>query len=392
MNLCVNMDEIYRDSVSRLSLFSIGRTCHAFAWSVILNLQKDELGDEDMNGKFTDRLFIGLIIIGVGVVFLLNQLGYDISIGYVFSNYWPVILIGFGVSDLLKIPSKGSSGFWGLLWIAFGVIFLGRNLDWFTWGIGDIFSTFWPVIIIIVGASMIFKPKRKRKEKPPGEDWEAYNSQSFDADVPPAPPLHPDPTRPPLFDNDTEQVNTGKKTAAKDEWQKANNAQNHQHQQKQHSQHEERQGYHYNHSSSHHKKKEYVEWWNHGNSETQTRSGFIGDIHIGEDYWELKPLNISHFIGDTVLDLTKAHVEYGETRITISSFIGDVKVYVPNDYEIGVQVQSSAFIGDVKVLGRKEGGLFNNVNLQSPTYSETDKKIKLIVSTFIGDVKVTKVG
>ncbi|MGO4376241.1 cell wall-active antibiotics response protein LiaF, partial [Paenibacillus sp. MCAF20] len=94
----------------------------------------------------------------------------------------------------------------------------------------------------------------------------------------------------------------------------------------------------------------------------------------------------------TILDLTKAQVAVGETRIHISSFIGDVKVFVPNDYEIGVQVLTSSFIGDVKILDRKEGGMFKHINIQSPSYSDSDKKIKLIVSTFIGDVRVTKVG
>ncbi|MCK9911716.1 cell wall-active antibiotics response protein LiaF, partial [Microbacteriaceae bacterium K1510] len=89
---------------------------------------------------------------------------------------------------------------------------------------------------------------------------------------------------------------------------------------------------------------------------------FIGDIHLGHDYWDLVPLNISHFIGDTVIDLTRANIAPGETRITVSSFIGDVKVFLPTDSDIGIQVVSSAFIGDSKVLGRKEGGMFRHMD------------------------------
>jgi lia operon protein LiaF len=140
-----------------------------------------------------------------------------------------------------------------------------------------------------------------------------------------------------------------------------------------------------------HERHDRVEWWNHDPG-AQTRSGFIGDIYVGHDYWELKPMNISHFIGDTVLDLTKAQIPLGETRIHISSFIGDVKVFLPNDLEVGVNVVSSAFIGDVSVLDRKEGGMFKNMNVETSYFQETDKKIKLVVSTFIGDVRVTKVG
>jgi lia operon protein LiaF len=136
---------------------------------------------------------------------------------------------------------------------------------------------------------------------------------------------------------------------------------------------------------------ERVEWWENDPS-VQNRSGFIGDIHIGHDHWELKPLNISHFIGDTVIDLTKAHIPFGETRITISSFIGDVKIYLPNDYEVGIHVVSSAFIGDARVLDMRDSRLFRSMDVETPSYKDTDKKIKLVCSTFIGDVRVTKVG
>ena len=111
-----------------------------------------------------------------------------------------------------------------------------------------------------------------------------------------------------------------------------------------------------------------VEWWNH-DPKAQNRSGFIGDIYIGHDYWELKPMNISHFIGDTVLDLTKAQIPAGETKINISSFIGDVKVFLPNDYEVGIHVVSSAFIGDVAVLDQKEGGIFQEYEYRNAVLS-----------------------
>jgi len=103
-------------------------------------------------------------------------------------------------------------------------------------------------------------------------------------------------------------------------------------------------------------------------------------------------MNISLFIGDTVLDLTKAQIPYGETRINISSFIGDVKVFVPNDRDLGLSVISSSFIGDTKVYERHEGGFFKHVKFETPYYHEADKRIRLNVSSFIGDVRIVKVG
>ncbi|WP_029192147.1 cell wall-active antibiotics response protein LiaF [Paenibacillus harenae] len=328
--------------------------------------------------NFASRLFTGLIIISVGVIFLLRQTGHvTFDIGDMFSTYWPVILIVVGIRGLLTNRSHGAgSGWWGAVVILIGFVFLGRNLEWFAWSIGDIIPYVWPVIVILVGINLIWRPK-SRRNRPPSEEWKSYRPYQDQPSVPPAPPLHPDPTKEPvslakepLGANGQEE----KQNYAKgDPYEEIPSSKKNSHEWKHHH-------------------KEHVEWWNHSDPKAQTRSGFIGDIHIGHDYWELKPLNVSHFIGDTVLDLTKAQVAPGETKICISSFIGDVKVYVPNDFDVAVQVISSAFMGDVKVLDRKEGGMFNNINIQSPFYSESDKRIKLVVSTFIGDVRVTKVG
>ncbi|GIP15618.1 hypothetical protein J40TS1_12600 [Paenibacillus montaniterrae] len=122
------------------------------------------------------------------------------------------------------------------------------------------------------------------------------------------------------------------------------------------------------------------------------RSVFIGDIHYGKQHWELKPMNLSAFIGDMKIDLSKAHIPYGETRIQISAFIGDVKVYIPNDVTLGVSIQMNAFIGDTKLIDQKESGLMGSYDLSTPNYHECDRKVLLQVSTFIGDVKVKRVG
>ncbi|QHW34959.1 cell wall-active antibiotics response protein [Paenibacillus rhizovicinus] len=320
--------------------------------------------------------------------------------------------------------------------IVIGFLFLGRNLDLFIWSVGDVVKFAGPVVLIIFGLSMIFKPKSRRVSEEKQEDeWKAYTYGPTEHNpVPPAPPLHPDPTKQPSDEEikrDSDKQDAGSRPgeqgprmsvpgqtpgpqprrpfepygqqsdpSANAGPYKGKHAQ-HMHQRRmdhweKHALHaakirERIERRHLRHYERHHRRNERVEWWNHDPS-VQTRSGFIGDIYLGHDYWELKPMNISHFIGDTVLDLTKAQIPSGETVINISSFIGDVKVYLPNDYEIGVHVVSSAFVGDVAVLENKEGGIFKNIDVETPFFGETDKKIRLHVSTFIGDVRVTKVG
>ncbi|WP_168122950.1 cell wall-active antibiotics response protein LiaF [Paenibacillus sp. HB172176] len=356
-----------------------------------------------MNGNFAGRLFTGLVIIAVGVGFLLRQLGIvTISIGELFSTYWPVFPILLGLSKLIGNRFRDGSGLWGAIVLFVGIVFLGNNLGWMTWTIGDVVPYAIPFIIIIVGLRMILKPQTRKSyhQTPPTDEWKSYRPYDSNVEVPPAPPLHPDPTKR-TADSNTDADSSSNEyqeqesrkepdySYEEEPRERRERHSRHHREWRNESSHSYRERGHR--SWGHHGGREHVEWWNH-DANVQSRSGFIGDIHMGHDYWELKPLNISHFIGDTVLDLTKAQIPYGETKICISSFIGDVKVYVPNDYEIGIQVVSSAFIGDVKVLGQKEGGLFTSVNTKSPMFSEADKKIKLVVSTFIGDTRVTKVG
>ncbi len=124
---------------------------------------------------------------------------------------------------------------------------------------------------------------------------------------------------------------------------------------------------------------------------TVNESSFIGDYYIGRDYFRLKPLNVSHFIGDTVIDLTKAQIPYGTTRINVSSFIGDVVIYMPNDPEVGVKVHTSSFLGDHNVLGNRRSGMVGGVD-ETRNYDDCAKRIKINVSSFISDVNVNIVG
>jgi len=126
--------------------------------------------------------------------------------------------------------------------------------------------------------------------------------------------------------------------------------------------------------------------------ETINRSVFIGDLHYGKQHWELRPMNLSAFIGDMKIDLSKAHIPVGETRIQIHAFIGDVKIFIPNDVTLGVSVQMNAFIGDTKLIDQHESGIMRSSEMSTPHYHECERRIMITVSTFIGDAKVKRVG
>lgn len=313
-----------------------------------------------MKNGMSGRIIGGFVLISIGVVFLLNQLGYtDISLGYLFSTYWPVFMILAGILYLVNRERGDSNFIWSLVLIVLGLFFLGRNLGYLDMDASDFFKMFIPIMLIIAGLSILFKPREKRQNKeelpptpPPPVD------SPFEAPLDPA--FHPEMESPldKIFGTTTK---TGFDHEEKPGGEKMN--------------------YDKFHSNS-----------QSGKREVLTKAGFIGDVHLGQDYFQLQPMNISHFIGDTIIDLTKAQIPYGETKINVSAFIGDVKVFIPEDMDIGITATSSALIGDLKVLSQKRGGFMSNVNAQSPHYGEAGKRIKLVVSVFVGDVKVNMVG
>ncbi len=327
-----------------------------------------------MNAQTVRRLFIGLLLIGIGVLFLAGQLGYvNINPAEIAPTYWPVILIVLGLNGLITDRKGYASGsfMWSLFMIALGGFFLLRNLGYTDMNAGEVIKLLIPVFIILFGIRMIMKPSRKPEAKKHGDAPHQYeykyeykyddNSDSSYAgnydNPPPADPLQ-DPLQEP-------QASASQPEAPQPQ---AEQKQKHAH-------------HHYYHHNKH---------GAGGNSEN--RSGFIGDLYLGNDYWELKPMNVSHFIGDTTIDLTKAHIPAGETKLNISAFIGDVKVYVLNDVDIEFDVNSSSFLGDITVFGRKEGGFMRSMREVTPGYPHSDKKIKLNCNLFIGDIQVQRVG
>jgi LiaF transmembrane domain len=126
-------------------------------------------------------MIIGLAIIAVGVLFLLRNVGilYFDDIG----QYWPVILIVIGFSKLANTHSA-SSVTGGLIIGGIGTLFLLRNLGYIY---GDIGQYIWPGILIAVGLMILMKhldsaqdpgpaPPGPGSSFPPGSGFTATSS------------------------------------------------------------------------------------------------------------------------------------------------------------------------------------------------------------------------
>ncbi|MCP4152437.1 MAG: cell wall-active antibiotics response protein [bacterium] len=112
---------------------------------------------EDRRRKLFDfPVLIGLFIVAGGVMLLLQNLG--VKMEFKVWDFWPVLIILLGVDKLVK-PAYARNPFLGSALIGIGVLFLLDNLDYLHFKVADV----WPVAIILVGGfiikNSIFRPK-----------------------------------------------------------------------------------------------------------------------------------------------------------------------------------------------------------------------------------------
>ncbi|NHW37201.1 hypothetical protein GQF04_21880 [Paenibacillus aceris] len=338
-----------------------------------------------------------------------------------FSTYWPVILIFYGlVGFLWQRKYHWGGSIWSLLVCGIGMIFLLKNLNLTDRSLGEMFKILAPIALIFFGLNVIFRPGRK--ESP---DWLAMKEERERARRERREARrkeHEKHSNP--WDSSNWHQPTSKASAHKDKVEKGHFSGN---ETKHKLSDEEKEVLKDIHGEFHTK---HVEEWldseepaskvqpvqseRHAQPKTQNlhqnghryddfvrnfdsgdvlhRHGFIGDVHLGQEAWELKPIQISHFIGDSVIDLTRAAIPLGETTIHVTAFIGDVKIFIPNDLDVEVRVMASSFIGDMKVLDRRESGFLRSVRTQTSHYEEAERKLIVTTSMFIGDITIKKIG
>ncbi len=54
-----------------------------------------------MKKNRNDSIFWGILLLIIGTLFLLDNLGYNLNIWHIFRTYWPLILIFIGIKNIL---------------------------------------------------------------------------------------------------------------------------------------------------------------------------------------------------------------------------------------------------------------------------------------------------
>jgi predicted membrane protein len=116
----------------------------------------------------TPRTIVGLAFVALGTLFLLDNLGYVDSGSY--WRWWPIVFIGIGLAKLLQ-PGLHSSKMSGYIFILVGGWLLLSSLDVIP------FSPFhfWPVLLVLVGVSMIVRGLGRGAHGPRGQSASSHS-------------------------------------------------------------------------------------------------------------------------------------------------------------------------------------------------------------------------
>jgi predicted membrane protein len=97
------------------------------------------------------RLVVGAVVLLLGVLFLLENLGYIPAVRW--GAFWPVLLIALGVSRLVE--ARGSSRqLGGAVLLVIGLVFLAINLGFLP---PLIWRLLWPVLLILGGVLLLVR-------------------------------------------------------------------------------------------------------------------------------------------------------------------------------------------------------------------------------------------
>jgi len=97
-------------------------------------------------------LFGPILLIALGVIFLLNNIGaLEGDLGGLILQFWPVILIAIGLDNLYQ--REGLVG--AIFMIGLGVVFLLSNLGYINIDVWRLVLNLWPLLLVAIGLDLV---------------------------------------------------------------------------------------------------------------------------------------------------------------------------------------------------------------------------------------------
>jgi Cell wall-active antibiotics response 4TMS YvqF/Domain of unknown function (DUF5668) len=273
---------------------------------------------------------VGVIILLLGVILLLDQLGFaDARKIFLF---WPLILIYFGVNKLVTCDDMVGR-FWGGFLALLGLSFQLEEL-----GLSRIhFGTIWPVFLICVGVLLVLRRYENRgyyAPPPPPPDPASPTPPGSEPPIagPPPPPSAPPQTPPPQATADTSAPGVGQANWAPDmnpnSWPGEDSWRRFQHRMDRFS---ERVGNKWQPPRSH---------WQPASNWYDSSSPRLDDVNV---FWGgRRRITSKNFMGGDIvaifggfeIDLTQADFSGNQIVIEVVTIFGGGEIRVPTNWEV----------------------------------------------------------
>lgn len=107
--------------------------------------------------KLSGRVIFGVIVVVVGVLLFLESMNV-LDAGSYIATYWPVIMILFGIYNIID---SDSSMFFGVILVLIGSYILIDKLDLRIFDNISLGSLIFPTVIVLVGLKLVIPDKHK---------------------------------------------------------------------------------------------------------------------------------------------------------------------------------------------------------------------------------------
>jgi predicted membrane protein len=121
--------------------------------------------------RLSAQLVLGLIVVVLGVIFTLDNLGILYAGDYLI--YWPALLLAYGIWKIVTCTTP-SGRWWGFFWTFVGAILLLDKLDIIYVTLGDL----WPLILILIGMNLILGRRHRHRQFAAGSGVRIADSNS----------------------------------------------------------------------------------------------------------------------------------------------------------------------------------------------------------------------
>ncbi|WP_071131766.1 cell wall-active antibiotics response protein LiaF [Enterococcus timonensis] len=116
------------------------------------------------------------------------------------------------------------------------------------------------------------------------------------------------------------------------------------------------------------------------------RPWFTNDRIGMNEVYEWDDINITALSGDTIIDLGNTLLPKNDSVIMVRKGFGRTRILVPAG--IGLMVEHSTFVGKV-IFNQEEYPMKNEaIKLFSEDYDHNERRLKIVTSSFFGDLEV----